>query len=207
MRGDEEVSRQARPGIVDLERAPRPHVKRESGQYGGPRIRLGRRMRYTVLTIHILSAGAWIGIDVMVAVLVTVGWFGQELATRGAAYQILGEFVVVPMMVSALLCAATGLILGIGTSWGLLRYRWVLAKLVITFGLCTLIVVALRPRIGEVALVGMRLGRGGAVETDLAWLFFPPAVSLVALSLALMLAVFKPWGRTRRMGRHVEAHR
>src|SRR5690625_5439584 len=34
-------------------------------------------LRKAVLVIHLLSAGAWIGIDVLVAVLVLVGWFGQ----------------------------------------------------------------------------------------------------------------------------------
>jgi hypothetical protein len=41
------------------------------------------------------------------------------------------SFVVWPMLVSGLVCLATGLLLGLGTKWGLLRYWWVLVKLVV----------------------------------------------------------------------------
>src|SRR5690625_5858887 len=95
-------------------------------------------LRKAVLVIHLLSAGAWIGIDVLVAVLVLVGWFGQP-STAGLAYRALGTFVAVPMLVAALVCLATGLLLGLATRWGLVRYWWVLVKLVLTVVLCVLI--------------------------------------------------------------------
>src|SRR5690625_2029871 len=92
-------------------------------------------LRKAVLVIHLLSAGAWIGIDVLVAVLVLVGWFGQP-STAGLAYRALGTFVAVPMLVAALVCLATGLLLGLATRWGLVRYWGVLGKLALTAVLC-----------------------------------------------------------------------
>jgi hypothetical protein len=151
-----------------------------------------------VLVVHIGAAGAWIGVDVMVAVLVAAGWISDDPATRGAAYQTLGRFAVAPMLVSSLLCATTGLLLGLMGKWGLARYWWVLVKLVITLVLCTLIIVALRPGMGEVTAVGVTIAEGGTTTKDLTTLFYPPAVSLSALSVALVLSVFKPWGRVRR---------
>ena len=47
------------------------------------RFRLGRGWRKTTLIVHIVSAGAWIGIDVMVAVLVLTGRFGTSDEVRG----------------------------------------------------------------------------------------------------------------------------
>ena len=162
---------------------------------------LGRRARQSVLVVHIVSAGAWIGIDVVVAVLVLTGWFGGDPGTRGLAYQALGEFVVLPMLVSALTCLVTGLLLGMATKWGLVRYKWVLVKLVLNLVLCTLILVALQPGMAEVGEYGERLAAGGDPDdTVVSQLFYPPAVSLTALSLATVLAVMKPWGRTRRRG-------
>lgn len=160
---------------------------------------LGRRTRQTVLVVHIVSAGAWIGIDVIVAVLVLTGWFGGDAGTRGLAYQALSEFVVWPMLISGLTCLVTGLLLGMATKWGLVRYWWVAVKLVLNLVLCMLILVALQPGMGEVGEYGAELAAGGSPDSArVSSLFFPPAVSLTALSLATVLAVLKPWGRTRR---------
>jgi hypothetical protein len=162
---------------------------------------LGRRTRQGVLVVHIVSAGAWIGIDVIVAVLVLVGWFGGDPETRGLAYQALSKFVVWPMLTAGLTCLVTGLLLGMATKWGLVRYRWVLVKLVLNLLLCTLILIALQPGMAEVGEYGDNLAAGGNPDdTVVSQLFYPPAVSLTALSLATVLAVMKPWGRTRRRG-------
>ena len=164
--------------------------------------RLGARTRKVTLVVHLVSAGAWIGIDVMVAVLVGVGWFADDPARRGAAYEALGWFVVWPMLTAALVSLASGVVLGLGSRWGLVRYWWVLVKLVLNLVLCTLILVALRPGLPQLVEHGRALATGAASDVDVSYLFFPPAVSLTTLTVAVVLAVFKPWGRVRR--RHQE---
>lgn len=160
-------------------------------------IPLGLKGRRTTLVVHIVSGGAWIGIDVMVAVLVMTGWFASDPTVRGLAYQTLGTWVVVPMLVSALVSLASGLLLGLGTRYGLLRYWWVAVKLVMNIILTVLIVFALRPQMPELVEHGRTLAGGGDSPLDVSTLFFPPAVSLTALTFATVLSVFKPWGRTR----------
>lgn len=159
---------------------------------------LPHRWRKTILVVHVVSAGAWIGIDVMVAVLVATGMLSDDPATQGLAYQALGTFVVIPMLVSGLVSLVTGLALGLGTKWGLVRYWWVAVKLVANVVLCTLIVVALQPGMAEVRAHGEALSAGLRDSVDVSTLIFPPIVSLSVLTLATVLAVFKPWGRTRR---------
>lgn len=159
---------------------------------------LGRGARRAALVVHIVSAGAWIGIDVVVGVLVVAGWFGGDEAVRGLAYQALGTFVVWPMLASGLVCLASGVLLGLGTRYGLLRYWWVTVKLVMNIILCVLIVVLLRPGMPEVVAYGRTLAAGGVPAQDVSFLFFPPTVSLTALTLATILGVAKPWGRIRR---------
>jgi hypothetical protein len=158
---------------------------------------LSRRWRRATLVVHIVAAGAWIGIDVIVAVLVLTGWFGHDVALRSLAYQALATFVVWPMLTAGLVSLATGLILGLGTVWGLLRYWWVVVKLALNLVLCTLIVLVLRPGMDEVAGYGRDLLTGSPDPGAVSSLFFPPAVSLTTLTLATTLAVFKPWGRIR----------
>ncbi|MBB4693940.1 hypothetical protein [Paractinoplanes abujensis] len=152
------------------------------------------------LVLHVVSAGAWIGIDVIVAVLVGIGGLSDDLARRGLAYQALGTFVVWPMLTSGLICLITGFVLGLGTKWGLIRYWWVGVKLVLNVVLCTLILVLLRPGMPGIAEFGARLSAGEKVSHDISSLIMPPIVSLTLLSLATVLSVYRPWGRVRRSG-------
>ena len=163
----------------------------------GRRLPLSRGWRNATLVVHIVAAGAWIGIDVIVAVLVLTGRFSNNVAVRSLAYQALATFVVWPMLTAGLVSLATGPILGLGTTWGLLRYWWVAVKLALNLVLCTLIVLVLRPGMDEVAGYGRDLLTGTPDPGSVSSLFFPPAVSLTTLTLATVLAVFKPWGRIR----------
>jgi hypothetical protein len=139
---------------------------------------------------------------VTVGVLVLTGWFGDQVQMRSLAYQALAAFVVWPMLTAGLVCLAGGLVLGLGTKWGLVHYWWVVVKLVLNVVLCTLMVLVLEPGMGEVAAYGQGLLSDGADPATVSTLFFPPAVSLTALSLATVLAVCKPWGPIRaRRGR------
>lgn len=151
-----------------------------------------------MLVVHVVSAGAWIGIDVIVAVLVATGWFAADTAVRGLAYAALGRFVVTPMLTAGLVCLASGVVLGVGGRYGLVRYWWVAVKLVLNVVLCILIVVALRPGMGDVVAHGRALAASGVSPIDVSSLFFPPSVSLTVLTIATILAVAKPWGRIRR---------
>lgn len=57
----------------------------------------------------------------------------------------LAEFAAVPMLVSGLLCLVTGLLLGLGGKWGLVRYWWVAVKLTLNLLLCVLILSCSSP--------------------------------------------------------------
>lgn len=53
---------------------------------------------------------------------------------------------------------------------------------------------------GDVGTYGLDLVTGSPHPATVSMLFFPPAVSLTALAVATVLAVFKPWGRTGSRG-------
>lgn len=163
---------------------------------------LSRRWRQIVLVCHIVSAASWIGVDVVVAVLVGTGWFAPDLELRSLAYRALANFIVLPMLTSALVCLLTGVILGLGTKWGLVRYWWVAVKLALNLALCVAIVVVLAPGMPAVDAYGSDLLAGSAEDDRIVNLFFPPVVSLTALTFAVVLAVVKPWGRIRRQVGH-----
>lgn len=163
-----------------------------------PVARLGRRARRAALTVHILGAGAWIGIDVVLGVLVLTALLTSSTATEALCYQALELFAVWPLLTAGLLTLASGIVLGLGTKYGLVRYRWVAVKLAINVVLVALVAFALRPGLADAAAYGELLAAGGSGTSDVANLVFPPLVSGVALVTATALSVFKPWGRLRR---------
>lgn len=159
---------------------------------------LGRRARKATLVLHIASAGVWLGLDAVMATLVVTSVATSDSRTRAVTYRAL-EFVTVwPMTVAGLTCLLSGVVLGLGTPYGLLRYWWVAAKLAINIALSTLVLFALRPSITEFTERGNALLDGNEVPSTLGDLAFPPIVSTTALLAAIALSVFKPWGKLRR---------
>jgi hypothetical protein len=159
--------------------------------------RLRGRTRKTTLTLHIASAGVWLGIDVVMGVLVFTALLTGSDRTKALCYQALELFAVWPLLVAGLLCLASGVLLGLGSKYGLLRYWWVAVKLVLNIVLSGLVLVALRPTVTDAAERARDLLAGGAPDLGVGALIFPPVVSTGALVFAMVLSVFKPWGRIR----------
>ncbi|HEU4846900.1 MAG TPA: hypothetical protein VFT03_01780 [Rubrobacteraceae bacterium] len=157
---------------------------------------MGAKTRKGILVVHIASAGVWIGIDVVMGVLVFTALFGNE-ETRALCYRALELFAVWPLIATGLVSLASGIVLGLGTKWGLVRYWWVAIKLALNIILVALVPVALRPEVIEKAEQGRRFVAGEAASLAVGDLIFPPIVSPTLLLIAVVLAVFKPWGRLR----------
>jgi hypothetical protein len=138
------------------------------------------------------------GLDLGLVVLVVTGATSDSGATVAAAYTAVRLVVPVVVPLLALGMLLTGLVLGWGTRWGLLEWTWVLVKLVVGVVLNALVFLLLVP----IAL-GIPPGlTGGAAQVRDAVgdagrsLLFPPVVSFTALGVALVLSIWKPWGRT-----------
>jgi hypothetical protein len=166
----------------------------------GVRWRLGARSRKSVLVVHIASAGAWLGIDVVMAVLVFTALLTEDDRTKALSFQALELVAVGPLLISGLVCLLTGGLLGLGSRYGLVRYWWVAAKLVLNLLLTGLVLVALAPEVADAAERARRFVAGEPTTLGVGDLIFPPIVSPTALLVAMVLAVFKPWGRIRNKG-------
>jgi hypothetical protein len=173
----------------------------------GPR--LGRNARRTLLVLHVACGVGWMGADVVLAVLMLAGWFSGDGPTVAAAYTAARLVIppVVPVLAGGML--VTGVLLGLGTRYGLVQWWWVFVKLVIGVVLTVLVFVLLLPGAldlptgltGSADEIREQVGREGR------HLLFPPLVSFVALAFSLVVSVFKPWGRTRRGRERVERQR
>jgi hypothetical protein len=121
--------------------------------------------------------------------------FAADPAAAALCLQVL-PLLFRSVLIAALVSLVTGIALGLGTRYGLLRYRWVAVELVINPVLVVLVALVLRGGLDEAAARGAAGGPNAAEGLDT--LVFPPAVSITALVAATVLAVVKPWGRIRR---------
>jgi hypothetical protein len=161
-------------------------------------VAVGRTDAQGLLVVHIVSAGAWIGIDVVMGVFVFSALLADDDNTKALCYRALELFAVWPLLTAGLVCLASGVVLGLGTKYGLVRYWWVAIKLVLNIVLTALVLVALRPEVTKTAEQGWRFAAGEPASLAVDNLIFPPIVSPTALLIAFVLAVFKPWGRIRK---------
>src|SRR5918999_3781741 len=90
------------------------------------------RLRKLALTAHITSSVGWLGAVAGFLALAIAALTSQGAETVRAAYvamELTGWYVIVPFCLAALV---TGLVVSLGTPWGLFRYYWVLAKFLLT---------------------------------------------------------------------------
>lgn len=150
------------------------------------------------LILHIVSAVGWLGADVALLVLSVRGFTAADQQTTAVAYQAMALFGAPVLLTAGVVCLASGVVLGLGSKYGLVRYWWVAIKLALNLVLTTLVIVLLRPGLDEAAAQA-RDGRGVAEMGQVAEnMLFPPIVSLAVLTFATVLSVLKPWGRVRR---------
>ena len=115
-----------------------PHGQRPDA-YGGRGWRAARRatavtlspaLRKLALTVHLTSSVGWIGAVIAYLALGVAAETSSDTQTVRAAWtamELTGWWVIVPLAVAALL---TGLVMSLGTQWGLFRHYWVLISLV-----------------------------------------------------------------------------
>jgi hypothetical protein len=159
--------------------------------------RLPVPLRKAVLVLHLASAAGWLGMDVVLGILVLNAALSRARESAAVSYQAIEIFAVWALLPAGLTCLATGLVLGLSSRYGVLRYRWVAVKLLINIVLTGLVPVALRPAAASAAEYGRQLAAGHLSAVQPTAIFYPPIVSPIALIIALVLAVYKPWGPLR----------
>jgi ABC-type spermidine/putrescine transport system permease subunit II len=149
------------------------------------RVPLGRRGRQAVLVFHVLASVGWFGIAVLVAfLLVAAEATGSPTMARGL-YQSVETSVWLSVPV-ALAAAATGVVLGLGTKWGVARYWWVLVKEIIVVPVVVTDLLIVAP------------GAHDAVHGRLSGPLLDPAIAhTVVLTVATVVSLVKPFGRIR----------
>jgi hypothetical protein len=162
------------------------------------------RLRKFALTAHVTSSVGWLGAVAGFLSLAVAGATSPNAEIVRATYiamELTGWYVIVPLCLAALV---TGLVMSLGTPWGLFRHYWVLVKFLITV-IAALILVGFTQTLGS--LGELAANRTLSVE-QLRNLNQSPAIhsggGLVVLLVTTILAVYKPWG-VIRYGRRGQA--
>lgn len=160
-------------------------------------------LRKLVLSIHLTFSVGWIGAVVAYLGLGLAAVAAQDVETVRAAWiamKITGWYVIVPLAVASLL---TGLVMALGTKWGLFRYYWVAISFVLTM-FATLILILHMPTVSATADIAMKVD--GAALDSLGGDLLHPGIGLVILLAIQVLNLYKPPGMTRYGWRKQQRH-
>jgi hypothetical protein len=161
--------------------------------------RLSPRSRNLLLTVHIVVSVGVIGAELSMITLGMTGLNSRNPELIRASYlvmQLLVNTILLPLAFTALF---TGILLGLGTRWGLAQYYWVLTKLLLTITVVTALVFVLQPRVNQAAAEVLMISpktliTDGTSQIGLG-VTLAIAVALLVLLTNATLAVNKPWGR------------
>jgi hypothetical protein len=157
---------------------------------GDTRVRrlFSARTRNAVLTFHIAVSVGLLGDSAGFLAVAIRAARADDPAAVMEMMRVLNMFAFVfgiPLSFASLI---SGILLGFGTKWGVLRYPWVIAKLLLILSVIVVGGVAIGPGL-DTMLAG---GTGGSGR-----LIAAAAYDVVALAVATGLSVFKPGKRLR----------
>lgn len=156
-----------------------------------------RNLRKLALTAHISLAVGWIGAVAAYLVLVVAAMTIQDTQTLRAAWiamELIGWYLIVPLALASLL---TGLVMSLGTPWGLFRHYWTMISLVLTLIASAVLLqhmqtVSFFARVAADTGITDIGGLRGALRGEL----LHAGVGLLVLLAIDALNVYKPMGMT-----------
>lgn len=162
---------------------------------------LGRGPHRALVAAHAISAASWVGIACAVVTLSVIGLTTQELDTALIVYQLISYFDITVLPWANFATTLTGIALGLTTRWGLIRYRWVAAKLIISFAILASAFAYVEDSVGAVVEQAEHLALTGGTTEQLAAggnvVFAGFGLPLLSLVAAMLLSLYKPGGKTK----------
>ncbi|GID95073.1 hypothetical protein Adi01nite_44850 [Amorphoplanes digitatis] len=146
------------------------------------------RWRKFVLTVHVITAVGWLGVDLVLLTFGIAGLAGADPEIVYPAQSMIGRLLFTPLSVLVWLVGVANAVL---TPWRLFRHWWVLVKLVLTTVMLCLVLFLLYPGLVEAGDLAGALPRPDRINMVVA-----PTVSSSLLIFATVISTYKPWGRT-----------
>lgn len=153
-------------------------------------------LRKLALAAHLTPAVGWVGAVAAYMALDVVATTSSEVQTLRTAYlamDLIARTVIVPLAFVSLL---TGIVVSLGSTWGLFRHYWVVISLLLTIVATAVLLVETRT-IAALADVAADPGASGEDLRSLGNTLVHSVGGTVVLLVILTLNVFKPRGLTR----------
>jgi uncharacterized membrane protein len=154
---------------------------------------LPQELRRATLAAHIVCSVGWLGAAAGYLALGVAAGTSRDTQIIRAAWigmELTGWFVIVPLACVAFL---TGLVLSLGTPWGLFRHYWVIIALLLT-AVSLVVLVLHMPSVSAAAALARTADDASA--SQLGGDVLHPAVGLAVLVVVTVLNVHKPRGLT-----------
>ena len=164
-------------------------------------------LRKAALTAHVTSSLGWFGSVAAFLALAIVGLRSPDPLVVRAAYlamDVTAWTVIVPLCLATLL---TGVVQSLGTTWGMFRHYWVIAKLTLTVPASAILLLHMQPisHLADVA-AGGTLAAGDDHRLRIQ-LIANAGAALFVLLVTTVLSIYKPRGVTPYGQRRQRAER
>lgn len=159
---------------------------------------LNQSVRKPLLAVHVISSVAWIGVELALIALGLTGMLSDDPDRVRAVYIAMGVLGWAFLPTVSVVALLSGVVLGLGTKWGLFRTGWVFAKLLITVPMTFMGIVFLNDRLQDAANEALsgNVSRWSDLGPERFPISYVPWFGLTLLVLATLLSVYKP----RRVG-------
>ncbi|ACK69924.1 conserved hypothetical protein [Gloeothece citriformis PCC 7424] len=154
-----------------------------------------------LISAHVASMGIWFGTAIcMVAIalynLNTTN--GDQLYAINLVMKLLDDFIIIPAATASLI---TGALLSWLTTWGFVKYYWVITKWIATISLITFGTFWLGPWLNAVTSLSEDL-RLKALENPLYMfndrgIIIGGIIQTVSLLIIITISFLKPWGKRK----------
>jgi uncharacterized membrane protein len=152
-------------------------------------------LRKFALAVHLTLSVGWIGAVAGYLALDVVSATSDDVSRLRVAYQgmeLIATNVIVPLAIASLV---TGLVMSLGTKWGLFRHYWVLISLVLTVIATTVLLIETQT-IGHHAAIATDPATSAEELRALQSTLVHSVGGTLVLVVILVLNIYKPRGMT-----------
>jgi uncharacterized membrane protein len=159
-------------------------------------------LRKFALTTHVTSSIGWIGAVIVFLALAVLGLTSQEPQMVRGVYLVMEHAAWLTLVPLAFASLVTGLVMSLGTSWGLFRHYWVVFKLLITVFATVVLMIYMETFRHMAAVAADPATQIEAVRNPSPLVH--AALAVLILLVATVLAVYKPhavtpYGRRKQL--------
>jgi hypothetical protein len=152
-------------------------------------------VRRFVLAVHLALAIGWIGaLAAYIALDATavISADGSLIRASYAAMDLIVRYVIVPLALGAVI---SGVVISVGTKWGLFRHWWVVISLLLTL-FATVVLLLETSTVSGLAAIAAEPGTSTEQLRGLGGTLVHSVGGTVVLLIVLVLNVYKPRGLT-----------